>query len=243
MKFTKIATLVLCAMFGFSVAGYCGDVRWRNVGDEMWFATGDTDGDVFMRLTSSKQIIIPSGATLDAQTGSTTTIAGALSEDVDLANEVTGDLPFANLTQGSALSLLGVTGNATADHASIAAGSDHQVMRRSGTAVEFGAVALNQGAAITGTLPATNGGTGSIVFPHATANFDSGTSSDTITVAGMTSAAEVLIFPKSTTTAPAGVWTANPVSGAFEIYSWSDDNATSKVTQTASIAFMYLVLE
>jgi hypothetical protein len=69
-------------------------------------------------------------------------------------------LGFANLTQGSALSVLGVTGNATANVASIAAASDHQVLRRSGTAVAFGAVALNQANAVTGTLPVGNGGTG-----------------------------------------------------------------------------------
>jgi hypothetical protein len=75
---------------------------------------------------------------------------------VNLANGVTGDLPFANLTQGSALSVLGVTGNATADNASIAAGTDHQVLRRSGTALAFGAVNLASSAAVTGNLPVTN---------------------------------------------------------------------------------------
>ena len=77
---------------------------------------------------------------------------------------VTGDLPFSNLAQGSALSVLGVTGNATADNASIAAGTDHQVLRRSGTSVAFGSVNLAQSAAITGTLPVTNGGTGITSF-------------------------------------------------------------------------------
>ncbi len=76
------------------------------------------------------------------------------------ATHVTGDLPMTNLAQGSALSVLGVTGNATADHASIAAASDHQVMRRSGTAVAFGAVNLAQSTAVTGTLPVANGGIG-----------------------------------------------------------------------------------
>jgi hypothetical protein len=75
---------------------------------------------------------------------------------IDLTTDVTGDLPFASLAQGSALSVLGVTGNATADNASIAAVTDHQVMRRSGTAVAFGAVNLAQSAAVTGTLPAAN---------------------------------------------------------------------------------------
>ncbi len=79
---------------------------------------------------------------------------------IDLASHVTGRLPFANLTQGSALSVLGVTGNASADNASIAAASDHQVLRRSGTAVGFGAVNLAQSAAVTGVLPGANGGLG-----------------------------------------------------------------------------------
>jgi len=75
---------------------------------------------------------------------------------VVLTTDVSGDLPYANLAQGSALSVLGVTGNATADNASIAAANDHEVLRRSGTAVAFGAVNLGQAAAITGDLPFAN---------------------------------------------------------------------------------------
>lgn len=89
---------------------------------------------------------------------------------------VTGDLPFSNLAQGSALSVLGVTGNSTADNASIAAGSDHQVLRRSGTSVAFGAVALNQSNAITGTLPVGNGGTGGTSFTANNVLLGNGTS-------------------------------------------------------------------
>lgn len=95
-----------------------------------------------------------------ANTGTSNNPAWA---QVDLSNGVTGDLPFANLTQGSALSVLGVTGNATADNASIAAGSDHQVLRRSGTAVAFGALNLAQSAAVTGALGTANGGFGADV--------------------------------------------------------------------------------
>ena len=57
------------------------------------------------------------------------------------SDAVTGDLAFSNLAQGSALSVLGVTGNATADVASIAAGVDGHVLRRSGTTLAFGTVA------------------------------------------------------------------------------------------------------
>ncbi len=81
-------------------------------------------------------------------------IAAALT--INLSTQVTGDLPFSNLAQGAALSVLGVTGNATADVASIAAGSDKQVLRRSGTALGFGAVDLSSSNAVTGNLPVTN---------------------------------------------------------------------------------------
>lgn len=62
---------------------------------------------------------------------------------VNLANGVTGDLPFSNLTQLAGLSVLGVAGNATADMAAITAGSDGDVLRRSGTAIGFGTITLN----------------------------------------------------------------------------------------------------
>jgi hypothetical protein len=119
---------------------------------------------------TANRIVLGGGAgvapTVLGSLGTTTTLlhgnaAGAPTfAAVDLAADVTGDLPFANLAQGTALSVLGVTGNATADNASIAAASDNQVLRRSGTAVAFGAVNLASSNAVTGTLPATNGGSG-----------------------------------------------------------------------------------
>src|SRR3989304_475443 len=79
---------------------------------------------------------------------------------VNVANGVTGDLPFANLTQIAGLSVLGVTGASTADVAAMTAASDFQVLRRSGSAVAFGGIELAPGAAVTGILPIGNGGTG-----------------------------------------------------------------------------------
>ena len=72
---------------------------------------------------------------------------------VALATEVSGDLPFANIAQGSGLSVFGVAGNTTADFANIAASLDDQVLRRSGTALAFGALNLAGVNAITGDLP------------------------------------------------------------------------------------------
>ena len=65
-------------------------------------------------------------------------------------------IAFSKLEQGTALSILGVAGNAAAAVASIVAANDHEVLRRSGTAVGFGAVNLAQAAAITGDLPYAN---------------------------------------------------------------------------------------
>lgn len=91
-------------------------------------------------------------------TGSNTYAWGAL--DLADADAITGDLPLSNLAQGSALSVLGVTGNATADNASIAASADGNVLRRSGTTLGFGAINLASTNAVTGVLDETNGGTG-----------------------------------------------------------------------------------
>lgn len=84
----------------------------------------------------------------------------------------TGDLPFSNLTQGSARSVLGVTGNATADVASIQ-GSTDQVLRvdNAGTGLSFGSIDLSKSATVgTSILPEANGGT----------NFSSYTTGDLI---------------------------------------------------------------
>lgn len=60
----------------------------------------------------------------------------------------------------SGLSVIGVTGSSSAVPAAIVAATDGQVLRRSGSAVSFGQVDIASGAAITGVLPLTNGGTG-----------------------------------------------------------------------------------
>lgn len=148
-------------------------LKWDSVSKE-WIAADDIGGGggggaptdaTYLTTTAngtlSAEVVIGTSSTVGQilrVTGSNAYGWGAL--DLADSDAITNDLPFANLAQGSALSVLGVTGNATADVASIAAASDHQVLRRSGTAVAFGAINLASGNAVTGTLPAGNGGTG-----------------------------------------------------------------------------------
>ena len=83
-------------------------------------------------------------------------------DDISESDDLDEKINDAEIGTGTALSVFGVTGNAAAERADIAAASDHQVMRRSGTAVAFGAVNLAQSAAVTGNLPVgnLNSGTG-----------------------------------------------------------------------------------
>ncbi len=81
------------------------------------------------------------------------TIANLAVATGKLANNAVTDAKF---RQGAALSVVGVTGNATANVADIVAATDNQVMRRSGTAVAWGAVNLASSDAVTGVLPNAN---------------------------------------------------------------------------------------
>lgn len=67
------------------------------------------------------------------------------------------------LNKLASMAAYSVLANATSGSAApteVAAGSDHQVLRRSGTSIGFGALDLSQAAAITNELPIANGGTG-----------------------------------------------------------------------------------
>lgn len=66
----------------------------------------------------------------------------------------------AKLRDSAALSVIGRASNTSGDPADIAAASDHQVLRRSGTSIGFGAVNIASGSAVTGQLAIANGGHG-----------------------------------------------------------------------------------
>jgi hypothetical protein len=118
------------------------------------------------------------------QTGRTIGITGDVvytspsfngSEDVtDVSVIQPNVITNAKLRDSIALSVIGRSANSTGDPGDIAAATDHQVLRRSGTSIGFGAIALNQTAAITGVLPVSNGGTGADSFTTGRVLFGSG---------------------------------------------------------------------
>lgn len=62
----------------------------------------------------------------------------------------------AKFRQSAGLSVVGTSGNSTTNVSDITAGTDNQVLRRSGTALGFGAVNLASSNAVTGVLPIGN---------------------------------------------------------------------------------------
>jgi hypothetical protein len=68
------------------------------------------------------------------------------------------------LRDSAGLSVIGRGANSTGDPADIVAGTNHQVLRRDGSSLAFGAVDLSSNQAVTGTLPVNQGGTGITSF-------------------------------------------------------------------------------
>lgn len=88
-----------------------------------------------------------------ALTGDVTASANANATTI-AANAVTD----AKFRQSAGLSAVGRSANSTGNVADITAASDGQVLRRSGTALGFGALDLASANAVTGVLPIANGG-------------------------------------------------------------------------------------
>ena len=142
--------------------GFSGRAEVGLAGDDDLVVKVSPDGSAWSTALSANRttgkLAAPSG--LDVSTGITGTAVTQTVADTTAGRLVKVRDSTSVLAQIAALSVLGNATNATANIATIAAGSDHQVLRRSGTAVAFGAVALNQATTVTGALGAANGGTG-----------------------------------------------------------------------------------
>ena len=133
--------------------------------------SGNITANNLSGTNTGDQTIILSGAVTGTGTGAITTAFGSL----------------------TALSVLGRSANSDGVPAAITAGSDFQVMRRSGTSIAFGSVNLASSNAVTGVLDETNGGTGQstvttgdILYGSASNTFSKltiGTSGQVLTVA------------------------------------------------------------
>ncbi len=148
---------------------------WANI------ATGTTPGDVVGPASSTDNAVarydsttgkllqnsvvtisdigVMAGASIDNSTNSITNINNA-------SIAAGAGIVYSKLANGSALSVLGVAGNSAASNASIAAGTDHFVLRRSGTSLAFGLLTNNNidaSAAIAGTKISPNFGSQNIV--------------------------------------------------------------------------------
>lgn len=112
---------------------------------------GTTSGSLLIRGASTWAANVPTGD-VTISTAGVTAIG---------ANKVTS----AMIRQGVARSVIGVTGNATANVADIQ-GTANQVLvvNSAGTALAFGQVNLAAAAAVTGTLPSTLGGTDNAIY-------------------------------------------------------------------------------
>lgn len=92
---------------------------------------------------------------ISGMTGDVTLSAFSGSVNSTIGTNVVSNAKF---RQSAGLSVVGVTGSSTANVADITASTDHQVLRRSGSSLSFGAINLAQSAAVTGVLPLANGG-------------------------------------------------------------------------------------
>lgn len=149
---------------------YCDgtNVVWANtVADPLAVGDGGTglttvaQGDLLYGSAADVYSLLPKSASATrylSNTGAANNPAWGL---VDLTNGVTGQLPHANIANVTGTSVFGRASNSAGIGGSIA-GTNSQVLRvnSAGTVLGFGQVDLAAAAAVVGTLPAGNGGTG-----------------------------------------------------------------------------------
>ena len=147
--------------------------------------------------------------------------SGALSFGTLVTNNIGNSQVTFSKIQNSASAGLSVIGRSAASagvFAEINAANDHQVLRRNGSSVGFGAIALNQASAVTGTLPVSNGGTDIGSYAQGDIIYASGTST----------------LAKLAKNATASRYLSN--GGTNNNPSWSQINLANGVTGTLPVA-------
>lgn len=137
-------------------------------------ASGTLTGSNLSGTNTGDQTITLTGNVTGSGTGSfATTIANDAVTNTKILN---GAVTAAKIENQAALSVMGRSANTVGTQGAITAGTDNQVLRRSGTNLLFGAVNIASSNAVTGVLPVVNGGTG---LNNATIEF--GTYTPTVT--------------------------------------------------------------
>jgi hypothetical protein len=146
---------------GAALAGYqnFADGGVQNGDSVRYLIVEDSDWEIGTGVYSSSGPTLTRAAEASSDSGDELVLAGAarvmvIASSADLAAFIKGP---GSATDGNLAVFDGTTGTLLTE---LAAASDHQVLRRSGSALAFGAVALNQAGAVTGSLPLANGGTG-----------------------------------------------------------------------------------
>lgn len=125
-------------------------------------SASSADGQVLRRSAGSLAFGAIDLADSDAVTGILPVANGGTGISSGTSGGVLGFTASGTIASSAALSAnqLVIGGGAGATPTTLAAGTEHQVLRMGASSPSYGAVALNQSAAVTGSLAVANGGTG-----------------------------------------------------------------------------------
>jgi hypothetical protein len=192
-----------------------GNIVYRAGGTDSTVADGGTGASTLTGLLQGNGTSPITGITNSSTVGQVLRVTGASTYawgTVDLADTdaITGRMPFANLTQGTARSVLGITGNATADLASIQSSATGQLLNSTATAIAWTPTITLGASGTLGTITFGNATSGTILLTPATGALGSVTitmpaTTGTIYVSGGT---DVAVADGGT---GAGTFTANGV--------------------------------
>ncbi len=171
-KATELDTASLLYQTGFS-----GRAEMGTTGDDDFSIKVSPDGTTWFDALSASRL---SGLV---------NLPGGLSVS-GTVNLPSGSIARAALASGAARSVIGRGAGSSGAVADIAAGSDHQVLRRAGSTLAFGALSIGQNAAVSGQLRVQNGGTGASTAEGARSNLGLGNAAEATLSGSATDATE-----------------------------------------------------